>query len=554
MRNNSKKARAGQTKNLPEAKQKTVPQRSGKSAALSDRLLHELQVHQIELEAQNQELREAHQLLEESRNRYADLYDLAPVGYVTLNHKGLIQEINLPGAALLGIERARLIGLPFSLYVATVDKPVFRAHLRHCQQEPGPCTTEVRLTPKDGRPLDVELHTVPIPNAGRKNTSYLIALTDITERRRLEESLRESEILFRTVFDRAGVGMVLADRAGRLRQTNPAFQEMLGYSATELNTMAWTALLHSEDVRIDGNLYAELIAGKRDSYQIEKRYVRKDGQLIWGSTTVSLVRDRRGEPDLAISLIENITDYKRAEQEINQLNRALEKHAIELGMANQELDSFSYSVSHDLRAPLASIDQISKAMLQDYGAQLPIDGQSLLNLIHENALAMSRLIEDLLAFSRTSRQPLKKETVSTPELVRHVMANLRSAQADRQIEIIVGELPPCQADPALLAQVWLNLLSNALKFTSKCYETRIEIGSFNRQNETVYFVKDNGVGFDMEYAGRLFKVFQRLHGEEDYPGTGVGLAIVERIVRRHGGRIWAEGVVGQGASFYFTLA
>ncbi len=142
----------------------------------------------------------------------------------------------------------------------------------------------------------------------------------------------------------------------------------------------------------------------------------------------------------------------------------------------------------------------------------------------------------------------------TADLVRRVLENLKSANSVRQVAIVIGELPPCQADPVLLTQVWVNLLSNAWKFTSNCGNARIEIGSSHDENETVYFVKDNGVGFDMEQADRLFGVFQRLHAEEDYPGTGVGLAIVERIVRRHGGRVWAEGQVGQGASFYFTLA
>jgi light-regulated signal transduction histidine kinase (bacteriophytochrome) len=250
----------------------------------------------------------------------------------------------------------------------------------------------------------------------------------------------------------------------------------------------------------------------------------------------------------------DITEYKQASERIEQLNRALEQHATQLAIANQELDSFSYSVSHDLRMPLASIDGLVRGVIQDYGSQLPTQGQTSLNLVHENAMAMSRLINDLLTFSRMSRQPLKKQVLAMGDLAREVLANLKSNQSDREVEIVIGELPPCQADPALLTQVWVNLLSNAFKFTTKRGYARIEIGSFDDDKATAYFVKDNGVGFDMEQAGRLFGVFQRLHSEEDYQGTGVGLAIVDRIVRRHGGRVWAEGEPGKGACFYFTLA
>jgi light-regulated signal transduction histidine kinase (bacteriophytochrome) len=253
-------------------------------------------------------------------------------------------------------------------------------------------------------------------------------------------------------------------------------------------------------------------------------------------------------------LVEDITGKKLAEAKINELQQDLERRAAELTMANQELEAFSYSVSHDLRTPLATIDIFARLALKDYGPQLPTDVQSYLNLVHENVEAMNRLIADLLTFSRMNRQPLKKQPVETRKVVREVLANLRSNQSDRHVQVVIGNLPPCQADPALLTQVWVNLLSNAWKFTSKCENARIEIGSSHAKNETVYFVKDNGVGFDMQQASRLFGVFQRLHSEEDYPGTGVGLAIVERIVRRHGGRVWAEGEPGLGASFFFTLA
>lgn len=524
------------------------------TVASYNRLVHDLQVHQEELEAQNQALREAQQLLEESRSRYAELYDLAPLGYVTLDGEGRIQEINLTGAAMLAVQRSRLIGVPFIRYVANGDKPVFREHLERCEADNEPRVTEMHLNRKGGSPLYVELHSVPIQDAARRTKGCLTAMIDIGERKRLEQASQESEALFRAIFAGAGIGIALVDTEGHVRQTNPALQAMLNYTDEELGAMTIAEFTHPDDLATDLTQWTELVAGKREGYQIEKRYQRKDGRLVWGRLTVSLIRDAQGNPRYGIKLVEDITGKKQAEAKINELQQDLTRRAAELTMTNQELEAFSYSVSHDLRTPLATIDIFARMALKDYGPQLPTDAQSYLNLIHENVEAMNRLIADLLTFSRMSRQPLKKQPVETRKVVREALANLRSNQPDRHVQVVIGDLPRCHADPALLTQVWVNLLSNAWKFTSKCDNARIEIGSAHAENETVYFVKDNGVGFDMQQASRLFGVFQRLHSEEDYPGTGVGLAIVERIVRRHGGRVWAEGEPEVGASFYFTLA
>ncbi len=399
-----------------------------------ERVLHALQVHQAELEAQNEALRSAQSQIEESRNRYAELYDFAPLGYVTLSHAGLIQEINLTGATMLGVERTNLVGKPFVQYVARDDKNVFLDHLVRSLQASGLTVSELYLTRKDGATLYVELHSAPIKVLNGEEAGLLTALTDITNRKRAEDA----------------------------RET--------------------------------------------------------------------------------------------AEAEVMRLNRDLERRATQLAIANNELESFSYSVSHDLRAPLAQIESFLDTLVEESFTLLPPESQHYLTLIHQNALAMRRLIDDLLVFSRTASQPLKKQPVSTSELLYQVVSNLKSAEPNRMVEVTIGDLPPCQADPILLTQVWTNLLSNAFKFTSKRAEPRIEVGSFREADETIYFVRDNGVGFDMEQANRLFQVFQRLHGEDEYPGTGVGLAIVERVVRRHGGRVWAEAEPDRGAAFFFTLA
>ncbi len=285
--------------------------------------------------------------------------------------------------------------------------------------------------------------------------------------------------------------------------------------------------------------------------------VAKDGRHLDLSVTVSPIEDKRGKIVGASKVARDITERKRTAQEIHELNVRLEqrvaKRTSELESANKELEAFSYSVSHDLRAPLRAVDGFSQAVLEDYGPRLPEEGRRYLQTIREGAQRMGVLIDDLLTFSRLSRTPLKKQEVNTDKLVHHVLEEMNSQQEDRQVEIRIGDLPMCQGDPALLNQVWVNLLSNALKYTRHRENAVIEVGCKVAQEENVYFVRDNGAGFDMRYAHKLFGVFQRLHRADEFEGTGVGLAIVQRIINRHGGRVWADAAVDRGATFYFTL-
>jgi light-regulated signal transduction histidine kinase (bacteriophytochrome) len=274
--------------------------------------------------------------------------------------------------------------------------------------------------------------------------------------------------------------------------------------------------------------------------------------------TVRVTANSRDEVGILVQAFnEMLTQIQWRDTALQQAHDELERRVIErtaqLAAANQELEAFSYSISHDLRAPLRAINGFARILLEEHAPHLADEAQEYLALVRDNAQQMGQLINDLLAFSYLSRQLLTKQLVAPADLVRQVFSDLHAAQEGRDVNLVVGALPLCQADPALLKQVLVNLLANALKFTSRREVAVIEVGCREEQEEHVYFVKDNGVGFNMAYADKLFGVFQRLHRAEEYEGTGVGLAIVQRIIHRHGGRIWAEAAVDQGATFYFTL-
>ncbi|NUN64456.1 GAF domain-containing protein [Pseudanabaena biceps] len=260
---------------------------------------------------------------------------------------------------------------------------------------------------------------------------------------------------------------------------------------------------------------------------------------------------------IAIFQSELVINLRKNEQSLQNLNEQLEnrvaQRTADLELANKDLESFSYSVSHDLRAPLRAIHGFSKILQEDYADCLDAEGDRYLNIVRDNARRMSELIDDLLNLSRMQRQEISRQSIVVDDLIKQVLCGFESEISDRQIEFIIADLPNCEADLSLLTQVWINLISNGIKYTSKAENAQIEIGCQVIDNKNTYFVRDNGVGFDMQYADKLFGVFQRMHLERDFEGTGIGLAIVKRIVQRHGGNLWANAAVNQGATFFFTI-
>jgi PAS domain S-box-containing protein len=390
---------------------------------------------------------------------------------------------------------------------------------------------------------------------------------DITSRKDAEEALHQSREKYRLLFNHmldgfalesASVGIHLVDLEGKVEDCNAALERMLGYTKEELATMLFTEFTHPEDAEKDTALFKELVAGERTHYLIQKRHVRKDGHTIWARVNASLVRGDDGKPEYAIRLVEDITEQKRAEDALRRLNVELEdrvfKRTAELVALNKELEAFSYSVSHDLRAPVRHVTGFVKLLDEHAGANMDETSRRHLTIIAESARKMGQLIDALLEFSRTARKELKTTTVDMKGLVREVQQECLGGVDGRQIAWKVHPLPEVAGDRALLRAALVNLISNALKFTAGRTRAEIEIGTGAPEDgAALIFIRDNGVGFDERYASKIFGVFQRLHDAAEFEGTGIGLANVKRIIDRHGGRVWAEGALDRGATFYFWL-
>lgn len=344
--------------------------------------------------------------------------------------------------------------------------------------------------------------------------------------------------------------MCIASAEGQFLRLNPAFERTLGFTMQELLERPFLDFIHPDDRPATLDVMGTLSQGA-ELVNFENRYRCKDGSFRSFSWTCA---PRNG---LFYATARDITERVEAAREIQQLNAGLERRVAErteaLAAANRELEAFSYSIAHDLRAPLRGIDSFSRMVIEDYGPKLDAEGQRQLNVIGSEAQRMGRLIDELLNFSRLGRLELRPALVDMESLVRTVIDELPITQAHRIAHINIGSLPPALGDRAMLRQVWVNLISNALKFSDQSEVPAIEISGEARDGFSTYRVTDHGVGFEPRYAAKLFGVFQRLHSETEFEGTGVGLAIVQRIVHRHAGTVAAEGAVNRGATISFTI-
>ncbi|HTX20815.1 MAG TPA: ATP-binding protein [Candidatus Aquilonibacter sp.] len=370
----------------------------------------------------------------------------------------------------------------------------------------------------------------------------------------LKASLKEIGDLKAALDEHAIVA--ITDPQGKITYVNDKFCAISKYSRDELlgqdHRLINSGHHPKEFIR---DLWTTIANGKVWKGEIKNK--ARDGSFYWVDTTIVPFLNERGKPRQYVAIRADITERKRAEAEIVQLNAELEqrvaKRTAELKQANQELEAFSYSVSHDLRAPLRAMGGFACILEKEFDGQLSTEAKKAIGRIRDNAAKMGQLIDGLLDFSSLNWMPVTKTKIAPANVIRAVFEELQPEAANRRVKIDIAELPACEADANLLKQVFANLLANALKYTRGRDPAVIQVGWREEQGARVYFVQDNGAGFDMAYANKLFRVFQRLHSADQFEGTGVGLAIVQRIIQRHGGRIWAEAQVDRGATFYFTL-
>jgi len=459
---------------------------------------------------------------------------------------GRLLFINRQCEAVFHVPRAQALGHTFDDFFPGPAAEALRANDGQILASGQPLEFEEQVAHDDG------FHTyvsIKFPIVDSHGTAYALCgiSTDITARKRMEEALQESEARLTLALGAARMGLWDLDLVTDSTYRTVTHDKIFGY-ATLLP--AWgraTFLAHvvPEDREMVVGRFAE--AGATGLFRVECRIVRHgDRSIRWISAEGRAFRNERGEAIRMMGSIADVTERKRDEALLHQ-------RTLQLEAANEALGSFTYTVSHDLRAPLRAIDGYANILVEDHAARLDGDARRVLGVICDNARQMGRLIDDLLTFSRLGRSELATSAVDMTALVHAVVENLRRMEPTRPVTVAVDALLPARADANMIRQVLANLIGNAWKFTRDRPTPTITIGCRHGATETIYFVTDNGAGFEMAYADKLFGVFQRLHRPDEFEGTGVGLAIVQRIVQRHGGRAWAEGTVGHGATFSFAL-
>lgn len=500
------------------------------------------------------ELEASRNRLVESEARYRSLVENINEIIFTLDVAGNVTYVSPMVRRLDDATPAEVIGKSFMAFVHPDDRSAIEAGFKRVlagAEEPH----EFRLVSPRGGVRHVRTSSRPLLEEGR-----IVGLTglmaDVTEQKQSERALRESDARYRRIVDTAVEGIWMLNQDYLTVFVNGSMATMLGYPAAEMIGRPYAEFLFEEDLADHRQRMASRRQGLSEQY--ERRFRCRDGHTVWTLASATPVVDEAQRFCGSFAMFTDITERKCAEAELARYRDGLEEtvrqRTEELQAANRELESFAYSVSHDLRAPLRAIDGFSNILIEDCAEALGAEGRHYLEIVRSNTVRMAQLIDDLLSFSRMGRQDIKKAAIDMGRLVQEVFDELLSLQPSRRPPTLaLAPLPACRGDPAMIRQVLVNLLSNAIKFTAKRADAKIEVGGEAGPEQIEYCVRDNGAGFDMQSVGRLFGVFQRLHLPGDFEGTGIGLAIVKRIIERHGGRVWAEGKLDAGAAFHFTL-
>ena len=516
--------------------------------------------------------------LETERGRLQAIIASAPEAIVVADANGRILLTN-PAADRLyahpagGVEDAPSCAL-FQLCHAdgTTCSPGNQPLLRSAQAGETHRNLEMVIAWPGGQRRDLLVNTAPLMDQHGSSNGAVGLFQDITnlkeaekERRRLMQELEEQRMLLEAVLHQMPGGVAVMSATGKLILANEQVEQIFRQPVPPdigVKQLTKFKIFHPDGrpYRLEEYPLARAVLKGETIIDEDIDFQRGDGSRGTFRASAAPIRDRHGDIMAGVVTFDDITERKQTEKKIQKLNvelgsriREVSERTRQLEAANKELEAFSYSVSHDLRTPLRAIEGFARMLMEDHSADLDTEGIRLLNVIRSNTHIMGKLIDDLLALSRLGRLEIRAQEFDLGGLVTSVFGELQAQVPARQVQLILNPLSPAYGDRTLINQVVLNLLDNALKFTQPKEEAIIEVGGWTEGKEDIYFVKDNGVGFDMRYVDKIFGVFQRLHRGEDFAGTGVGLAIVQRIISRHGGRVWAAGKVDQGAVFYFAL-
>ena len=524
------------------------------------------------------ERRKVEEALDESQERFRRLLDgVKDYAIYMLDPEGRVISWNEGAARLKGYRSEEILGKHFSCFYVPEDRAAGKP-ARELQESlaKGRFEAQAQRVRKDGSAFWADVVIAPMYDDSGILRGFSKVARDMTERRRAEERLAEQAEklacsrqaleaqtrMLKLVLDSVGEGLIAADQEGRFLIWNDCANKLMGRGAADLPNEQWTP--HYQVFLPDGitpyppDRLPLVRALHGESVQVELMIEHPEREnRVSLEVSARPMKDAQGNLCGGVAILRDITQQKANEREIRELNEELEHRVVErtaqLETANKELEAFSYSVSHDLRAPLRHISGFSKMLVEEFGPASILTAQKYVERIQAGTQKMGLLVDELLNLARVGRHALNRQATKLNSIVAEVVAMLQPESEGRQVEWVIADLPALECDPVLVKQVFQNLLANALKFTRSRAHALIEVSHKEEDGQAVFMVRDNGIGFNMKYVDKLFGVFQRLHRAEDFEGTGIGLATVQRIVQKHGGRVWAEGELDKGAAFYFTL-